>query len=301
MDTKLRKVLIEVPLHISGFWYVVKSSTIETTGSLGVGLLVKPALKVVYGEYRNCFGETIGVDVFDVEPVRRALEALNLRLPNTNIPNLKVFSKAKLGMGLGVSAALSIGIPLALSLITGRNTTICDVGKAAHIAEVKSLTGYGDVISEIFGKGLVIRLKPGAPCIGLVDSIPLPESMNIIALEVERMSTQTMMKTYGDRIREVGPKVYKEFLRNPSLERFLELAHEFSVRTGMLGKELEEKVKKLIKQEHLDILGFFKKKGLLVIVGNADANRIVTALSHEFGCKPLVLNPRNEGLGLVFY
>jgi|Deesub1362A_J573_1020465.scaffolds.fasta_scaffold00003_193 pantoate kinase len=260
---------VEVPGHISGFWYVYKREDPLHTGTVGAGLVIEPGLIVSsnpgYNEKLMFNGRVISVNTLESAYINAGIEGVPI----------KVSSPFELGRGYGASAAIALGGLYISFREKGILKSWLEIGRYAHQAEVENVTGYGDVIAEIYGGGLELRIEPGAPGIGVVDRVPVSSDINVLTVGLDRYTTLDMFKRYGDKIRESGIKVYKEFIKAPSIESFLHLSHRFSMETGMLTKEMDTRLKELlggyIRQGR--VLGYFVKKGLLVVVseGNASA------------------------------
>ena len=263
-----RVTTVEIPGHISGFWYVYKREDPLHTGTVGAGLVIEPGLIVSSNQGNN---EKL---VFNGKELRvDTLESAYKYAGIDGIP-IKVSSPFELGRGYGVSAALALGGLFISFMERGILKSWLEIGRYAHLAEVENVTGYGDVITEIYGGGLEVRIEPGAPGIGIVDRVPVPSNIHVLTVELDKYTTLDMFKKYGNKIRESGIKVYKEFTKAPSIESFLHLSHRFSLETGMLAKELDTKLRELLGTyiSQGRVLGYFVKKGLLVVVSEDNAS-----------------------------
>ncbi len=251
-----------IPLHVTGFWYVVKSYHPLFTGSLGAGLTLDPP--IIAEPWSSECKVVINDECVEFPTVKLAHKLGGFSRHLTAY----VKSKASLGEGYGLSAALTLAY-LAINIFNNsKSTTWNKVASLAHIAEVLNETGYGDVIAEVYGGGLVIRTSAGPPGIGSIDVIPLSNSLRVITIPLGKLTTTDMFKRYRDRINEVGITIYRKFIEAPSIESFAQLAYEFSVNVGMLDKELDELLRsKLLKYlSNGCVLGYFVKKKLLCII-----------------------------------
>jgi pantoate kinase len=146
------------------------------------------------------------------------------------------------GSGFGASGAGALSSAYALNEAFGLGLFASCVGEAAHVAEVVSGTGLGDVIAQNTG-GLVVRLSPGAPGLGVVDRIPVP-SLVVDCLVRGPLSTEEVLSDPGT-MREVnreGEMALKELLKRPTLERFVSLSWEFAQRSGLARGWMEDAV-----------------------------------------------------------
>jgi len=147
-----------------------------------------------------------------------------------------------LGSGFGASGAGALSSAYALNQAFGLGLTANGVGAAAHVAEVVSGTGLGDVIAQNTG-GLVVRLFPGAPGLGVVDRIPVPPQ-KVDCLVRGPLSTEKVLSDPGTmkEVNREGELALKELLKRPTLERFVSLSWEFAKRSGLARGWMEDAV-----------------------------------------------------------
>ncbi|WP_243669403.1 hypothetical protein [Vulcanisaeta sp. JCM 16161] len=110
----------------------------------------------------------------------------------------------QLGIGYGLSAALTLGTALGAAVI--KRTQLIKAAQIAHMIEVKLGTGLGDVIAEYYGGGLELRLKAGAPGIGVIDRIPYPQDLMVVTVDLGRYSTNDMLRELRDKLALLGGK-----------------------------------------------------------------------------------------------
>lgn len=271
---------VVIPLHVTGFWYVVKSYHPLFTGSLGVGLTLDPPLIARVSTSRDC-RLTLNGKCVEYPTVETACKISKLN----HYVGVEVDSKAYLGEGYGLSAALTIAY-LTINLLNSlKRFTWNYVASIAHIAEVVNETGYGDVIAEVHGGGLVVRTSVGPPGIGTVDIVPVPKSLRIVTVPFGKLTTYDMMRNYGGQINIVGAEVYRKFVEVPSIESFTELAREFSLKVGMMSHELDSLLRREL-SKYLGsgcVLGYFIKKKLLSIICEEGClDDVTTILSKYF-------------------
>lgn len=286
-----RKLMI--PAHISGFWYVLESRDPLSTGSYGAGLIIEPGLYIEEID-ENCKVYYNNVSK-DIKVYRDGHK--EARLPCIGI---KVSSPYNIGEGYGASAGITIGGLFFAQLREKKHMTWSEIGKYAHIAEVKNVTGYGDVIAEIFGGGLELRVKPGAPGVGVMDRIPVSRKIRVITLSLEKYSTTEMFKKYGNAITCAGKLAYEKFIEEPTLERFGEVSHKFSLDTGMMTKEMNNRVENIIGNEIRRgiVIDFFIKKGLLVVISEETGHEDVVEKLKPLG-KPIIHTLNFSGCRLI--
>jgi len=138
-----------------------------------------------------------------------------------------------LGSGFGASGAGALGCAYALNALFGLGKTSNQIGAVAHVAEVVSGTGLGDVIAQNVG-GLVMRLEPGAPGIGSVDRIPVP-SLRVDYVVKGPLSTAEVLSDPGTmtRVNQAGEKALKDLIKKPTLDNFMNLSRRFANDTSL--------------------------------------------------------------------
>jgi len=140
-----------------------------------------------------------------------------------------------IGAGFGASAGGALTTGLALCKALDLNLTLRDIGRIAHVAEVKCKTGLGTVSGILFGGGCVIVLESGAPNHGSVDVIPITPDHHIIAGVFAPRLTSEFLKSTTKRaiINTMGQRTLERILAEPSLENFLHSCRDFAQKTGL--------------------------------------------------------------------
>jgi pantoate kinase len=138
-----------------------------------------------------------------------------------------------IGSGFGSSAAGALTAALALSKALDLKLTYNQLGRIAHVAEVKCRTGLGTVGPLMFG-GCVLTVEPGAPGIAIIDRIPISTDYVIVAGVFGPTPTKEVLSSPEKRlaINKWGRKTLGKILSEPSLENFLACCREFAGKTG---------------------------------------------------------------------
>ena len=219
----------------------------ERIGARGGGFAL---CKGVFTEVSTAMSNKNRVEVFINEKFAPEAETtktvINMLLENVQ-ENYKVTVKhcveVPIGAGFGSSAAGALGTALALSKKLSISLTYNQLGRIAHVAEVKCQTGLGTVGGLMLG-GCVLVVEPGAPGYALIDRIPISQDYEIVAGVFAPRLTKNFLKSKEKEalINEMGQKTVKNILSNPSLENFLRSCREFAEKTGLVT----ERVRKLI-------------------------------------------------------
>ena len=150
-----------------------------------------------------------------------------------------------IGSGFGTSAGGALTAGLALKDALGLPLTYNQIGKIAHIAEIKCQTGLGTVSSLTFSGGCVLVVEPGAPGICQIDRIPITADYVLVAGVVELKVSKKPILTSPEMKKEInryGKQTMKKILLVPTLKNFLDCCWEFSQKAGFAT----EKTRRLI-------------------------------------------------------
>ncbi len=149
------------------------------------------------------------------------------------------------GAGFGSSAAGALGTALALSNALNMRLTYNQLGRVAHVAEVKCKTGLGTVGPIMLG-GCILTIEPGAPGISIIDRLPLPPNCSIVAATFSPTPTKNVLMASPEKrtiVNRCGRETLNAILEEPSMENFLLRCREFSEQTGFITQRAKELMK----------------------------------------------------------
>ena len=146
-----------------------------------------------------------------------------------------------IGAGFGSSAAGALGTALALSKALDLNFTYNQLGKIAHVSEIKSRTGLGTVGPLLFG-GCGLTIEPGAPGYAILDRIPVSPDHRLVIGTFRPYPTRELLSSQQKReiINLNGRKTLKRILDNPSLENFFVECKKFALETGFATERIQK-------------------------------------------------------------
>ena len=258
-----RRVKVLVPLHVTAMWLPVYTDNPLTTGSIGVGVLLKPGVVVEV--------ETGSGGRGPIPHISAVLKRLGLSA------SVRVSAPVPLGAGYGLSAAYTLGAALGASALAGR--PLLEAAQVAHVVEVEMRSGLGDVIAEFYGGGIEVRVRPGAPGVGVVDKVPHPRGVVVLAHTFGTEETSHMLIRLREVLSDACARLVEKFLESPTYEAFLELSAEFSRTAGFLTREIEERVLQCKRW----VEGYYAKKGVLLILVDADVAEEARHCLHREG------------------
>ena len=177
----------------------------------------------------------------EAETTKSVVEALTAKVSEKYAVKVVHSVEVPIGAGFGSSAAGALGTALALSKALGLNLTYNQLGRIAHVAEVKCKTGLGTVGPLLFG-GCGLTIEPGAPGYALLDRIPVSPDHRLVVGTFRPYPTKEMLASEEKReiINEWGRKTLKKILADPSLENFMVACKDFAVGTGFVTSRVQK-------------------------------------------------------------
>lgn len=144
-----------------------------------------------------------------------------------------------IGAGFGSSAAGALTTALALSKALDLNITYNQLGRIAHVAEIRCKTGLGTVGPLMLG-GCILTIEPGAPGIAIIDRIPISTDYVIVAGVFGPIPTKEVLSAPEKRlaVNKWGRKTLEKILSEPSLENFLACCRDFAEKTGLMTERV---------------------------------------------------------------
>ncbi len=222
-----------VPGHITGFFSTQPDDDPTKAGSRGAGLALTDGVTTTVTPAPETVIEIDGERVH-VAPVERVLGALRVSA------RVSAESALPLGSGFGVSGALALGTALAANRAFDRRLSTNELVTIAHGAEVEAGTGLGDVVAQAQG-GIPIRLEPGAPPHGTLDSIPA--RVGIEYQTFGEVSTEEVLADNTDAIDDAGRTALSRIVEEPTLTSFMFASRHFARETGLLTTEVRDAVR----------------------------------------------------------
>lgn len=222
------------PAHISGIFAVFLEEDSGLSGSTGCGLCLE---KGAITEVRRAKETTIRLNGVGSEaPTTQAVIELLTQEPvlvetGFNIP---------VGCGFGASGAGALSTALALNDEFSMDLTMNELAGAAHIAEVRNMTGLGDVPGQASG-GIVIRKEPGIS--GSIDRIPCRNEciswVSFGGIETREVLSDEMKKK---SVNKAGRYRLKELLKRPCLENFFTQSNAFAKEIELMSPEVMDAI-----------------------------------------------------------
>jgi pantoate kinase len=246
------KCSIFAPSHITGFFEIIDNQNPLKRGSCGAGVAMDNGVTTHLEIIDKISSDNLKTDVTingekDLRNTTITLKTLEIMEREINISKIiedKTISidhelKVPIGAGFGTSAACALGTALSLAKILELNITYNKAASIAHLAEIEMESGLGDVIAEING-GITLRLKEGAPGIGVTDKLLLKNDIYVICKSLGGIETSEIIgdPIHKKRINNTGRNMLNMLLKNPVPELFLKLSNKFAMETGLLSNEV---------------------------------------------------------------
>ncbi len=144
------------PGNISGVFKIIAHQDPEKMHSLGMGLTVSEGVVV---EVRRADESVVRLngEVATFPTVRSVAAAV------TDVAvSVAVETALPISSGFGLSGASALATAYALNSLLDLGRSEEELAMAAHVAEVRNLTGLGDVCGQFHG-GCLVKLEPGQP------------------------------------------------------------------------------------------------------------------------------------------
>ncbi|MEM2815757.1 MAG: hypothetical protein QW056_04720 [Candidatus Bathyarchaeia archaeon] len=176
-----------------------------------------------------------GRKTLKAETTRTVVQMLLDRVQDKYEVTVQHTVEVPIGAGFGSSAAGALTTAIALSKALNLNMTYNQLGKIAHIAEVKCKTGLGTVGPLMIG-GCVLTLEPGAPGISIIDRIPISADHVIVAGVLGPIPTKEVLSSNEIKlaVNRWGKRTLEEIIAEPSLENFMNCCRKFAEKSGFM-------------------------------------------------------------------
>lgn len=276
------EVSVWVPCHITCFFEIREHESALETGSRGAGLNLDMGVETRVHLSAEKEVEVTGGNDVSRDVVERILRSLSVKARVDVVHE----SEVPIGVGYGVSGATALGSALALSIALGNVMTVLQAGAVAHVVEVEHLTGLGDVIAQIHG-GIEVRIKEGAPGVGMVDWIPHEQDLRVIAVTLRSMSTKDMLEAKKEVINRCGLRAFLNLLKSPSVKELMNNAKIFAEEVGFMDEDLKELAKIMINE---GAIGASVKKGVFyVLADSGNTNRLYDLVANQLKGKHIFI------------
>ncbi|MEM0007576.1 MAG: hypothetical protein QXR89_04835 [Candidatus Bathyarchaeia archaeon] len=241
------------PAGISSFFEICDTlpdgkpiTDLEKVGARGGGFGIK---KGVTTEVRVSEAEQNSINIYingrdapEAETTRTVVEMLLERADGFYDVEVSHWVDVPIGAGFGTSAGGALTTALALSKALGLKLTLNQLGRTAHIAEIKCKTGLGTVAPLTIGGGCVVTVEPGAPGTAIIDHIPISEDHVIVAGVFGPIPTREVLSSPEKRlaVNRWGKLTLEKILAEPSLENFLACCRDFAEKTGFATERIRK-------------------------------------------------------------
>lgn len=238
------------PAGISSFFEICDTETdgspildLERIGARGGGFGIQKGVMtqvdVLKAENNNIHVFINERDSPEAETTKTVAQMLLGKTSETYKVVVKHRVEIPIGAGFGSSAAGALGTALALSKALNLKLTYNQLGRIAHVAEVKCKTGLGTVGPLMLG-GCVLTIEPGAPGIAIIDRIPISTDYVIVAGVFGPTPTKEVLSSPEKRlaVNKWGRKTLEKILSEPSLENFLACCCSFAEKTGFMTEHV---------------------------------------------------------------
>jgi pantoate kinase len=297
-----RRLQAFVPAHLSGFFEICPSRHPKRMGSRNGGPCLQVGVLTRLEVREGGRGVRILINGKRSEAKTSLYVARSLLSQTSEELSLRVEHEVQVpvGAGYGASGAGALGLALTLSRALGLRAWRREAVQEAHVAEVRNLTGLGDVGAQARG-GMVIGERPGSPPYGSWRRIPIPREMRVVSCTLGELSTKKALSDpeLRKRSRKLGRRAVEELLAHPSLRTFLRVSSEFAEGLGLLDEELREVRNLFLREGAVGATQTMLGRGIFGFVREDRLERLVKELSGSVGERAVVwsaIDPRGARL-----
>lgn len=230
------------PANISCIFKIYEHPDPLRMGSYGVGFTLEQGViaEALLSTKTEVFFNTKKLIFPAVTRVIKQLTKKNVRIA--------LVSKLPLGCGFGLSGASALATAYSLNRLLALRKSNKELALRAHVADVESRTGLGDVVNQYYG-GLLVKFKPSSQFV--VKRIP-HNNMPVYCTCFSKLSTRSIITNpkLRTRINESGTialgKLQYLFTTVGSIafKELITLSKEFAVSSGLLtDKKVIETIK----------------------------------------------------------
>jgi pantoate kinase len=234
------------PCHITGVFQIFdQPADALHAGSKGAGISLdlgaKTTVRVKRGSKHNLKVSINNHVANSAQVSTRVVDIFLSRLGETTPFEITVdhHVETPIGAGFGTSGAAALGLALALNESFGLGMSKVEAAQIAHIAEVECKTGLGTVIAETFG-GFEVRVKPGAPGIGKLHLVQVPDTTLVACHVFGPLSTRESLTNSETRalINRFGGELVNKLVNAPTITNFMKLSRQFAEHVGLITEKV---------------------------------------------------------------
>ena len=237
------------PAHITGFFKAeLDGKEPNQLGSLGAGFSIQKGVKTTVNvrskTEHDINNYAIRVKGFNTGDIRVSEYVLNEFLLDGKYFDVTHEIDVPVGYGFGCSGAVALSLAIALNDALKYGYTKTKVAQIAHKAEIKCQTGLGDVLASYHG-GFEIRTKSGAPGIGEVHKIKLKESLDVMIICFNPISTKKFLKEKISSVNGLGGRMVKKLIKSQDMDEFQDMSIKFAQYIHVITPKMKEVIKEL--------------------------------------------------------
>jgi len=250
------------PNHITGFFYSKMDKNPMKSSSLGAGVNLSRGTTSqieIYPASQNEFSVFINGERSDAELSNWLIKEFFKKYIDDNYKiDIHHTMEMPICAGFGTSGSGALSLALAIKKVLDIKIPDEECYKLAHIADVENKGGLGTVMAEITG-GLEIRVTFGGPGFGKVESIPLEDDHKAVILYFGPYQTKEALsdKNLMEKVHKFGKTCVHDLLKDPSVERFIELSQWFVKKIEVANERVSDIIKKMERKGFLCSMPLF--------------------------------------------
>jgi pantoate kinase len=203
--------------------------------------------------------------------------------------------------GFGSSAAGTLAACRALADAADLPTTLNELGRITHVAEVVNHTGLGTA-SALLSGGFNLVAEPGAPGFGLVDKLFFPKDHYIICAYLGPTPTREALAKLGTatQLNEAARQAMEAIRRSPDLATFLREARTFGAKSGFESANVSRIISLMMSAGAIGAAQNMIGEAVHGVAADPKVTRVVDAVRREFpAAKVFAARLDDRGVRLV--
>ena len=203
--------------------------------------------------------------------------------------------------GYGTSAAGTLASCLALTDAAGIPTTMNELGRITHVAEVQNKTGLGTASALLTG-GFVLVTEPGAPGIGSLDHLLFPQGYVVICGYLGPISTHNVLagSNVAGRVNPLARRALEAIRQKPELRTFLSEARGFGKASGFETRGVSHLIEEMMSAGAIGAAQNMIGEAVHAVMTEDKAKRALIKLRRAFpSCKSFISRLDERGVRLV--
>ncbi|MCW3974733.1 MAG: hypothetical protein O2U61_04210 [Candidatus Bathyarchaeota archaeon] len=235
----------------------------------------------------------------EAETTKEVVRTLTKKAEQNYMVKIEHEIEVPIESGFGTSGAGALSTALVMNEVLGLGLTYNELGRVAHIAEIKCKTGLGTVGPIMLG-GCILTIEGGAPGFNLIDRIPLSPNYKIISIHFGKIPTKSIITNHKNKLKinKWGNMALNDILREPNIENFMISSKKFADKIGLMTENVSRAIKLMESAGAIGATQNMIGESVHSVVDENSAEKVTKALK-KIGKNIIVTNIDIKGARLI--